>query len=79
MSAHRRPDPGEIIPRVVWRDAEHRLLLMEDRARAMIQRGARMTRIVVTVDEPHRLPILLPARIGEILLGPDGRPLKEEP
>lgn len=76
-ASRRQPDSGLVIPRLVWRDAEHRLLLMEESARALLRKpGSRMARLVVQVTQ--RPPILLPARIGDVLFGPDGMPLIKE-
>jgi hypothetical protein len=58
-----------------WRDAMFRLEMMEYIGQLSRDgKGPLKMRIVTPVQRP---PVLLPARIGDILYGPDGKPIKE--
>ena len=77
----RRAEPkGEAIlfEREEWSDAEARLALMEEGARRALRNpGGMNIRIVVPTAPPPKPPVLLPARFGNVLYGPDGKLLKE--
>jgi len=68
----RRPSP-DIGDRIDFTSAERRLELMEEWARGAIRNHARMIRVVVRPTPP---PFLLPSRWGNVLYGPDGKPME---
>jgi len=75
-----RAGESELIPHLVWRDAEARLGLMEEQSRRAIANRWHLTSIMVTQEPEYVSPILLPDHGTVIepirgILGPDGQPL----